>query len=91
MGNSLSDPRTGSSHFSGTIVWVAGNGLRHTRSAEFRGLGVPEILSSGDHMKISRWRRERALEKTFRNRPDLLEEAELSKKDQEFLRSLKES
>jgi len=60
----------------------------YTRPAEFRGLAVPEILSGGDHLKISRWRRERALEKTFRNRPDLLETAELSDRDRAFLRSL---
>jgi len=60
----------------------------YTRPAEFQGLTVPEILSGGDHLKISRWRRERALEKTFRNRPDLLETAELSDRDRDFLRSL---
>jgi tRNA (guanine37-N1)-methyltransferase len=63
----------------------------YTRPVEFRGLTVPEILSSGDHEKIRRWRRERAIEKTFRNRPDLLETAELSEKDREFLDSLSES
>ncbi len=60
----------------------------YTRPAEFHGLTVPEILSGGDHLKISRWRRERALEKTFRNRPDLLETAELSDRDRKFLASL---
>src|SRR5277367_7195308 len=60
----------------------------YTRPAEFHGLAVPEILSGGDHLKISRWRRERALEKTLRNRPDLLEAAELSDRDREFLASL---
>ena len=60
----------------------------YTRPVEFRGLAVPEILSGGDHLKISRWRRERALEKTFRNRPDLLEEADLSARDSDFLRTL---
>jgi tRNA (guanine37-N1)-methyltransferase len=63
----------------------------YTRPVEFRGLTVPEILSSGDHLKISRWRRERALEKTLRNRPDLVETAELSDRDREFLRSLRRS
>jgi tRNA (guanine37-N1)-methyltransferase len=60
----------------------------YTRPVEFRGLAVPEILSGGDHLKISRWRRERALEKTSRNRPDLLEAAELSDRDREFLARL---
>lgn len=45
----------------------------YTRPAEFRGMRVPEILLSGNHADIERWRREAALEKTRRNRPDLLE------------------
>ena len=44
----------------------------YTRPAEFRGMEVPEVLRSGDHAEIERWRREAALEKTRRNRPDLL-------------------
>ena len=46
----------------------------YTRPAEFRGMAVPEVLLSGSHAEIERWRREAALEKTRRNRPDLLEE-----------------
>lgn len=46
----------------------------YTRPREFRGMEVPEILLSGDHGRIERWRREAALDKTRRNRPDLLEE-----------------
>ena len=65
------------------------NGLldypHYTRPAEFRGMEVPEALMSGNHEQIRRWRRQRALEKTFRNRPDLLEGAVLSEEDQEFL------
>ncbi len=45
----------------------------YTRPAEFRGMRVPEVLLSGNHAEIERWRREAALEKTRRNRPDLLE------------------
>jgi tRNA (guanine37-N1)-methyltransferase len=45
----------------------------YTRPAEFRGMRVPETLLSGNHAEIERWRREAALEKTRRNRPDLLE------------------
>lgn len=45
----------------------------YTRPAAFRGMRVPEVLLSGDHAAIERWRREAALEKTRRNRPDLLE------------------
>jgi len=45
----------------------------YTRPAEFRGMKVPDVLLSGNHAEIERWRREAALEKTRRNRPDLLE------------------
>jgi tRNA (guanine37-N1)-methyltransferase len=45
----------------------------YTRPAEFRGMKVPQTLLSGNHAEIERWRREAALEKTRRNRPDLLE------------------
>jgi tRNA (guanine37-N1)-methyltransferase len=47
----------------------------YTRPAEFRGMEVPEVLRSGDHAEIERWRRGAALEKTRRNRPDLLGDA----------------
>jgi tRNA (guanine37-N1)-methyltransferase len=46
----------------------------YTRPPEFRGMPVPEVLLSGDHAAIERWRREAAREKTRRNRPDLFEE-----------------
>jgi tRNA (guanine37-N1)-methyltransferase len=62
----------------------------YTRPAEFRGLPVPEVLSGGNHDQIRRWRRERALEKTFRNRPDLLENADLTREDRAFLTTLTE-
>jgi tRNA (guanine37-N1)-methyltransferase len=45
----------------------------YTRPAEFAGMRVPEVLLSGHHAEIERWRRDAALEKTRRNRPDLLE------------------
>lgn len=59
----------------------------YTRPAEFRGRQVPEVLTQGDHATIRRWRREQALRKTLRNRPDLLAGAELSRTDREYLRS----
>ena len=62
----------------------------YTRPAEFRGLAVPGVLSGGNHEQIRRWRRERALEKTLRNRPDLLPQAELSAEDRRFLRTIEE-
>lgn len=46
----------------------------YTRPPELRGMPVPEVLLTGNHAEIARWRREQALEKTRRNRPDLLEE-----------------
>jgi tRNA (guanine37-N1)-methyltransferase len=61
----------------------------YTRPAEFRGMTVPAVLSSGDHSLIRRWRREKALEKTLRNRPDLLEQVELSEEDRQCLARLR--
>jgi len=57
----------------------------YTRPADFRGMGVPEVLASGNHEEIRRWRRRTALEKTLRNRPDLLDEAALSDEDRKLL------
>lgn len=48
----------------------------YTRPAAFRGMRVPEVLLSGNHAEVERWRREAALQKTRRNRPDLLERRE---------------
>jgi tRNA (guanine37-N1)-methyltransferase len=49
---------------------------------------VPDVLVSGDHAKISRWRREDALKRTRERRPDLLAQAELDEADQKYLRTL---
>ena len=62
---------------------------QYTRPAEFRGMKVPEQLISGNHDQIRRWRRERALEKTFHHRPELLERVELSAEDRSFLQKLR--
>ena len=61
----------------------------YTRPSDFRGMAVPEPLASGDHEAIRRWRRKQALEKTLRNRPELLDQADLSKEDREILKGLK--
>ncbi len=61
----------------------------YTRPAEFRGIPVPDVLMNGNHEEIRRWRRRRALEKTLRNRPDLLEKVALSTEDKALLRELK--
>jgi len=57
----------------------------YTRPAEFRGMAVPEVLMAGNHEEIRRWRRRTALEKTLRNRPDLLSGAALSEEDKKLL------
>jgi tRNA (guanine37-N1)-methyltransferase len=57
----------------------------YTRPAEFRGMQVPEVLVNGDHDEIRKWRRRSALQKTLRNRPDLLRDAGLSKEDRKLL------
>jgi tRNA (guanine37-N1)-methyltransferase len=61
----------------------------YTRPPEFRGWKVPDVLISGDHAKIDKWRREQALLRTFSKRPDMLEKAELSKEDRKFVEGLK--
>ena len=60
----------------------------YTRSAEYRGWTVPEVLLSGHHAQIARWRREESLRRTLARRPDLLEQAELSREDLQFLKEL---
>jgi tRNA (guanine37-N1)-methyltransferase len=62
----------------------------YTRPAEFRGLLVPDELLSGNHELIARFRRQAALVKTLRNRPELLEAAELSAEDLEYIRKIKQ-
>jgi len=78
----LGDP-TGAdddSHASGLLEYP-----HYTRPPEFRGEGVPEILLSGDHAKIEKWRREQSLLRTLQRRPDLLETAELTDKERKFV------
>jgi tRNA (guanine37-N1)-methyltransferase len=60
----------------------------YTRPPEFRQWRVPEILLSGDHAHIARWRRQQALLRTCQRRPDLLEKADLSESDRDFLNGL---
>ena len=57
----------------------------YTRSATFRGWGVPEVLLSGNHKEVERWRRCQALERTLIRRPDLLAGANLTEEDIDFL------
>ena len=60
----------------------------YTRPVEYRGSRVPDVLLSGHHGNIDRWRREQSLKRTLERRPDLLETTELTEKDVEYLRTL---
>jgi len=57
----------------------------YTRPREFRGLKVPEVLVSGDHASVARWRREQALKATAQRRPELLRNEVLTESEREFL------
>lgn len=61
----------------------------YTRPPEFRGWSVPEVLLSGDHGKIAKWRRAQALRRTLAKRPDMLAAAELTKDDKNMLEAIK--
>lgn len=69
------------------------NGLleypQYTRPADFRGMKVPEVLTSGNHEKIREWRMRESLKRTLERRPDLLKTAKLSRKQQIILQDLK--
>jgi tRNA (guanine37-N1)-methyltransferase len=81
----LGDP-TGAlddSHASGLLEYP-----HYTRPPEFRGWTVPEVLLSGDHGKIEKWRREQSLIRTRQKRPDLLASAPLTKQDRKILERL---
>lgn len=73
-----------STHLSGGLLDYP----HYTRPADFLGLEVPEVLQQGDHLAIRKWRRQQALAKTYRNRPDLLTHAALTREDQDFLNRL---
>jgi len=74
------------SHASGLLEYP-----HYTRPAEFRGWKVPEVLLSGNHAEIARWRRQQALLRTLQRRPDLLEKAPLSEEDRKFLEQVRKS
>jgi len=60
----------------------------YTRPAEFKGLKVPEVLLSGDHEKIKRWRKKEALKRTLHRRPDLLNWDQLSDEEREWIKEI---
>lgn len=64
---------------------------QYTRPPEFRGVRVPDVLLSGDHAAIARWRRRESLRRTLERRPDLVADAELSDEDRRILDELKKS
>ena len=83
--DSLLAPKTlSSTHGAGGLLDYP----HYTRPPVWAGAAVPEVLSSGNHDQIRRWRRQQALRKTLQNRPDLLAGAELTLEDRSFLRSL---
>lgn len=72
------------SHFSSLLEYP-----QYTRPFEWHGKEVPEVLLTGHHANIERWRRERSLERTLERRPDMLEKAELTKEDKKYLDEIK--
>lgn len=75
---------TDESHYSSLLEYP-----QYTRPYEWQGRVVPDILLSGHHANIEKYRRQQSLERTYRRRPDMLSKAELTKKDIEYLRELK--
>lgn len=61
---------------------------QYTRPVEFHGKRVPDVLMSGHHANIEKWRREQSLKRTLERRPDLLKDAALTKKDRKYLQTL---
>lgn len=61
---------------------------QYTHPSEWRGRKVPEVLLSGHHGNVDKWRREQSLKRTFERRPDMLDKAELTKADKKFLNTI---
>lgn len=76
---------TEESHFSSLLEYP-----QYTRPYEWHGRKVPDVLLTGHHANVEKWRREKSLERTLERRPDMLEKADLSKKDREYLEELKQ-
>ncbi len=76
---------SGESHYNGLLEYP-----QYTKPYEWNGKTVPDVLISGHHANIDKWKHEQSLLRTAERRPDLLKKAELTKKDREFLRKAKE-
>ncbi len=72
------------SHFSSLLEYP-----QYTRPYEWKGRTVPDVLLTGHHANVDKWRRQQSLKRTLERRPDMLEKAELSKDDLSYLSELK--
>ncbi|MDE6658873.1 MAG: tRNA (guanosine(37)-N1)-methyltransferase TrmD [Eubacterium sp.] len=72
------------SHYSSLLEYP-----QYTRPYEWRGRAVPDVLLTGHHANVDKWRRQQSLKRTLERRPDMLEKAELSDEDRKFLSNLK--
>ena len=77
---------TEESHFEGLLEFP-----QYTKPEEWMGRKVPDVLLSGHHENIAKWRRLKAIEETYRRRPNMLNDAKLSRKEEEYLLSLSEN
>ena len=75
---------TEESYFSGLLEYP-----QYSRPRVWKGREVPEVLLSGHHLNIKKWRRRQSLERTLKKRPEMLEKAELSKEDLEYIEELR--
>ena len=62
---------------------------QYTHPAVWNGREVPEVLLSGHHQNVDKWRRKQSIKRTYERRPDMLENAELSKEDLKYIEELK--
>ena len=85
VGGVITDESTSEESFSDGLLEYP----QYTRPEEFLGVKVPDVLKSGHHENIRKWRRKEALRETFLKRPELLEKLELTKEEKEFIEGLK--
>lgn len=71
------------SHYNGLLEYP-----QYTRPEEFMGVRIPDILLSGHHKNIEKWKRQKSLENTLKKRPELLKTAQLSSEDIEYLKNI---